>query len=340
MATIRPQSGSFQAIVRMKGIRVVKTFDTKTKAKFWAKDVETQINDGTWIEVHKQKAIDLHTILQWSIDQAQSQKAFGKSKLAAMRKMQREIGHLTLDQLTVENVVSYATTCRRDLAASTVTQYLSYCAKAVRRAQQVQRIPLRINPFVEASDLLKEEKLTGASNERDRRPTDEELALIDQHTDGWLRSYCFVALDSAMRQGEIHALRKDDLDLTKDLILVRNRKDKDTDEGRDMVIPMFGPTREVLLREYKASNQESAINHAPKLAASVSDSWSKFRKTYLPSVPTKDDRLRFHDFRHEAISRLFEKNWDIPEVAAVSGHRDWSQLKRYTNLKPENLVNR
>jgi len=35
---------------------------------------------------------------------------------------------------------------------------------------------------------------------------------------------------------------------------------------------------------------------------------------------------------------LFEMDWDIPEVAAVSGHRDWGQLKRYTNLKPENLL--
>jgi len=50
------------------------------------------------------------------------------------------------------------------------------------------------------------------------------------------------------------------------------------------------------------------------------------------------DDLRFNDMRHEGISRLFEKGFQIPEVALVSGHKDWKMLKRYTNLRPENLL--
>jgi site-specific recombinase XerD len=49
------------------------------------------------------------------------------------------------------------------------------------------------------------------------------------------------------------------------------------------------------------------------------------------------DGLRFHDLRHEGISRLFERGMQIQQVALVSGHRSWSMLKRYTNLKPESL---
>jgi integrase len=43
--------------------------------------------------------------------------------------------------------------------------------------------------------------------------------------------------------------------------------------------------------------------------------------------------LRFHDLRHEGISRLFEIGRTIPQVAAVSGHRSWSSLKRYTHIR-------
>jgi site-specific recombinase XerD len=50
--------------------------------------------------------------------------------------------------------------------------------------------------------------------------------------------------------------------------------------------------------------------------------------------------LRFNDMRHEGISRLFEKGWQIPEVAMISGHKDWRMLKRYTNLRPENLLHK
>lgn len=47
--------------------------------------------------------------------------------------------------------------------------------------------------------------------------------------------------------------------------------------------------------------------------------------------------LCFHDLRHEATSRLFEQGYDIPEVAAVTLHSSWNELKRYTQLRPESL---
>ena len=49
---------------------------------------------------------------------------------------------------------------------------------------------------------------------------------------------------------------------------------------------------------------------------------------------------RFHDLRHEATSRLFERGFNVMEVALVTGHQDLRMLKRYTHLKPESLVAR
>jgi integrase len=43
--------------------------------------------------------------------------------------------------------------------------------------------------------------------------------------------------------------------------------------------------------------------------------------------------LHFHDLRHDGVSRLFEMGWSIPHTAAVSGHRSWTSLKRYTHLR-------
>ena len=48
--------------------------------------------------------------------------------------------------------------------------------------------------------------------------------------------------------------------------------------------------------------------------------------------------LRFHDLRHEAISRFFEMGLSVPEVALISGHRDYRMLQRYTHLKPEQVA--
>ena len=48
--------------------------------------------------------------------------------------------------------------------------------------------------------------------------------------------------------------------------------------------------------------------------------------------------LRFHDLRHEATSRFFEKGLHVMEVAAITGHKDLRMLKRYTHLRAEDLV--
>ena len=47
--------------------------------------------------------------------------------------------------------------------------------------------------------------------------------------------------------------------------------------------------------------------------------------------------FRFHDLRHEAVSRFFEMGKSVPEVALISGHKDVRQLFRYTHLNPENV---
>ena len=39
--------------------------------------------------------------------------------------------------------------------------------------------------------------------------------------------------------------------------------------------------------------------------------------------------LRFHDLRHEATSRLFEKGLGIMEVASMTGHKSLAMLKRH-----------
>ena len=50
--------------------------------------------------------------------------------------------------------------------------------------------------------------------------------------------------------------------------------------------------------------------------------------------------FRWHDLRHEATSRLFEKGLNPVEVATITGHKDTKMLMRYTHLRAEDLVGR
>src|SRR5215210_1399314 len=48
--------------------------------------------------------------------------------------------------------------------------------------------------------------------------------------------------------------------------------------------------------------------------------------------------FRYHDLRHEAVSRFFELGLTTAEVALISGHRDTRMLMRYTHLRPETIA--
>ena len=45
------------------------------------------------------------------------------------------------------------------------------------------------------------------------------------------------------------------------------------------------------------------------------------------------ENFHFHDLRHEATSRLFEKGLNPLEVASNTGHKTLQMLKRYTHLQ-------
>ena len=50
------------------------------------------------------------------------------------------------------------------------------------------------------------------------------------------------------------------------------------------------------------------------------------------------DDFHFHDLRHEATTRLFERGLNIIEVSSITGHRDLQMLRRYTHLRAEDLA--
>lgn len=51
--------------------------------------------------------------------------------------------------------------------------------------------------------------------------------------------------------------------------------------------------------------------------------------------------LHFHDLRHEAISRLFERtSLSDFEIAKISGHRTPRMLMRYANLRASALASK
>ena len=100
----------------------------------------------------------------------------------------------------------------------------------------------------------------------------------------------------------------------------------DTKNGEDRRVPLTKTAKGVLSR--LPANKERVF---PISATCLRLAWNRARK----KAGITD--LRFHDLRHEAVSRFFEIGMSVPEVALISGHKDVRQLFRYTHLNPENM---
>ena len=147
-----------------------------------------------------------------------------------------------------------------------------------------------------------------------------------------MRDLLDFAIGSAMRLGEVLRLRWADLDEARSLIVVRDRKDPHRKDGNDQEVPLLAvggiDPLAIILRQPRGERV------FPFAEDSVGRAW---RRAVL-ALGIKD--LRWHDLRHEGVSRLFEAGFTIEQVALVSGHRSWASLKRYTNLRAEDLARR
>lgn len=175
---------------------------------------------------------------------------------------------------------------------------------------------------------------------RERRLTPkEEQRLLDAvaaHSNPMLSWIVRIALETGMRSSEITSLRYSQVDLERRIIRLLETKNT-----QPRTVPLNRRATETIAK---------ALNHPARpvdtdlvfFGEPGLDGMRRpynFNKVWLEikeSIDLKD--FRFHDLRHEAVSRLVESGLSDQEVAAISGHRSMQMLKRYTHLRAEDLV--
>ncbi len=163
---------------------------------------------------------------------------------------------------------------------------------------------------------------------RDRRLTNREEQIILKyafyHSNKTLYSIIVLALETAMRQGEILNLLWENIDLKKRVAHL-----PETKNGKKRDVPLSYRARDALIR----LGQKKKGKVFFYTAEGFKSTW-RFMIKNLEIVD-----LHFHDLRHEAISRFFELGTlDIMEISAISGHQNLSMLKRYTHLSAQKLA--
>jgi len=319
MANIRCRDGKFQVQIRRgQYLPQSKTFTSKKDAAAWARRIEAQMDRGEIIQPSR-SAVTLRDLIIRYRDQVTPQK---KGYEAETRRLNRLIRQPLSDTLLHD--LSPALFARfRDERLKDGQRACQYDLVLLQHILKIARfewgIPLEDNPL----DYVKKPP---ASKPRNRRLEPGEFENIKEALTGSRATYLWpliqVAVETGMRRGELLAATWEALDLhARSLIL------HDTKNGDKRTIPLSSKTTNILAKLPRTDRRIF-----PVTAVAARQSWDRM----LARAGIQN--LHFHDLRHEAISRFFEMGLSVPEVALISGHRDYRMLFRYTHLRAEDVA--
>ncbi|MCP3712992.1 site-specific integrase [Paraburkholderia sp. CNPSo 3274] len=344
MGTIceRPHKGTiaYQARVRIKGFpRRSRTFLTRAEAEAWATTHEARIRQriAAAQAAEDQKHIAENCAPQYRLfgdlmrrylAEVTPQKRSANEEALRMRGLlKHSLAECTLLGLTSKRVAQWRDERLTKVSGSTVCRDMNLLGHVVEIARREWEIEFELNPFRQVrrppQGLARERRLSRA----------EEKRLLDACVDSkspYMRPSIILAIETAMRRSEIVELEWERVNLAVPSVQLTRTKN-----GKPRGIPLSRravATLSALLPDpSNSAEQRGAV--FPGLTTNA------LKLTFRRAINrAKITDLRFHDLRHEATSRLFEKGLSTMEVASITGHEDVRMLRRYTHLHVGDLA--
>lgn len=324
MACFQKRSGAWRAIVKRKGHpTLTRTFDSKGDAEVWARRIEEEIDRGVFVSRTEAEATTLREALdRYEREVTHKKKSHGdeRYKIGAWRSS--ALAARFLASVRGKDVAAWRDAeLARGSAAGTVRRKLALLAHLFKVAKKEWGMESLASPV----DAI---QLPPPGRARDRRLVDDEyprLLTAAQTYGGEIAPLITWAIETAMRRGEIAAMRWEHLDRRARVLLI-----PETKNGTPRRVPLSVAALGVL------DTLPRRIDG--RVWGMRPDSISQAFERVCGAAGIEG--LTFHDLRHEATSRLFEKGLNPMEVAAITGHKTLQMLKRYTHLRAEDLVGR
>lgn len=324
-----------QIILKRKGkptYREAATFERRTQAAGWLKNREAELKQDGGIERAKVRGITLGKTIDRYVEDSAN---IGRTKAQVLKSIKGyDIAALEAELIGSDDIVTFA----RQLAATgmkpqTVQNYLSHLSAVFSTAKPAWGIPLDQQAMKDAFFVAKRLGLTAKSEKRGRRPTVNEInRLMDyfgerqNRTPGAapMQRIIGFALFSTRRLGEIVRIEWRDYDHGGKRVLVRDMKHPGQKAGNDIWCDLPDEAIGFMGHDSPQGRDERIFPYTEDAIGAAFTRACQFLEI---------EDLHFHDLRHEGVSRLFEMGKTIPHVAAVSGHRGWQSLQRYTHLR-------
>ena len=317
---------TYQVKIRRKGYpSLSQTFAEKLAAETWMQETEAAMTRGAFVDPSPSRETTLDELLRRYAQEVSPLKRGHQVERIRLAFLGRQpIAKAALADLSASMVREYRDSRLRIVAGSTVNRELNLLGHVIETARKEWALPMRSNPVQEVR-----RPRNPPARDRRLRPGEEARLLVACSTarGGFLLDCVHLAIETGMRQGEIVGLDWKDVDLERQVVRLHAGATKN---GHGRGVPLSRTAVSVLQRRGPAVGNvfpgvtTEAVKQAFAKAAA---------RAGMPD-------LHFHDLRHEAVSRLFERGFNVMEAAAVSGHRDLAMLRRYVHLEASALASR
>jgi integrase len=344
MASIVKIGKRWRALVRKGGTTRCMTFDKRSSANAWAATIEGEIEQLKASGFLKPTGVTVGDLISRYDREFYRIKQWSPSKTRDLRTLKKAFGTDLISKLDHLRIVEVFTRMHQDGTGGVgVGARIGYLIKVFETAANHWRIAVPLDAARSARGALKAAEMITASKQRDRRVSDVEIAAIIAQLEKAdtalpLRDVIHFCVATAMRIGEVCRLQWSDLNEADRTIKIRDRKHPTKKRGNDQVVPLLDfsghDAFEIVTRQPR-KHARIFTRHDTNEALNERTVGKYFidAGTFLGIEP----HVVLHDLRHEGVSRMFEKGYTIPEVSLVSGHQDWGNLRRYTNLRAVDL---
>lgn len=314
------------------------TFDRKALAQEWLTRREAALDVQRARGEPFGGRMTVAEMVTWYEARERPAEPWGRTKRTDLKRIREGgLAGKRVDLLTKQDFIAYVEG-RRDAGAGPATagNDLIWLRAIFKAAAAVLGVPVPMAALDESAEFLRGIRAIAKPIRRDRRITPEEEKALLEYLDarrGGMPAGDIVrfALMSARRQEEITRLRWEDLNREKGVALLRDVKHPTRKIGNHKHF-------RVLSDAWALIEKQPRIEGEPRVFPYNSKSVGAAFTRAVQFLGLGD--LHFHDTRHEATSRLFERGYSIQEVAQFTLHESWATLKRYTHLKPEDVPER
>jgi integrase len=347
---VKTPSSTWKAVIRKIGWPTsAKTFRTKRDAEDWSRRTEDEMVRGAYIQRAGADRLTIaNALIRYLTDITPTKRP--SSQVSDRQRaliLTKHLGKYSLAAVTPDVVAKFRDTRlagedRKDDEG-----------KAIPRSNDTVRLDLALLGHLftiaikewgiglVANPVMNIRRPTPTQGRNRRLTSDEEkrlLKAVASHSNPMLRWIVGIALETGMRSSEITGLRKVQVDLTRRIVRLLETKN---------TTPRTVPLSKAATEIFREALSHPARPFDTDLIFFGEPGRDGQRRPYIFNPVWLNikrevglSNLRFHDLRHEAVSRFVESGFSDQEVSAISGHKSMQMLKRYTHLRAEDLVGR